>query len=276
MKFSRKYIFGKISTFFYCLAALLAILSTYAGVSTHGNGWAELFLFDIALAGVFALLGLVFGFFSDANNNTFITLMSKIKSIMVLPKFSFGKLSLKKRQLNINPKVCLYLYALYFFIALYWLLEEYCGFNNYIWSEIIIYCFIYPLILWGTIMIVAKYYKRNGCPLTSNANIVSSADEKIYYSFMWDFEEWAKDKIITIAPYYDFDKETFTKACYFTSKFGGRETVRFSEFIGELTPSQIFKQKEDLRIFRLSNGEYMLSTMNDKFESDGWSEAFDF
>ena len=93
---------------------------------------------------------------------------------------------------------------------------------------------------------------------------------------MWNFEDWAKDKFMTIAPFYDIDKEKIVRACYFVDKYGHRETVRFSDFIGELNPSQIFERKKELHIFQLSNQEYLLSTMNEHLVSDGLYEAFDF
>ena len=72
------------------------------------------------------------------------------------------------------------------------------------------------------------------------------------------------------------DKEKIVKACYFVSKSGERISVRFSDFIGELTPSQIFERKNELCVFLLSSKEYLLSTMNEHFDCVSLYEAFDF
>lgn len=51
--------------------------------------------------------------------------------------------------------------------------------------------------------------------------------------------------------------ETF-KSCVFTNPDGERCFVSFSSNLGELTPSQISAQKNDLQVVQLESGNYKL------------------
>lgn len=275
MDFSRKNILKKLSKLFYGLAAFFAITSSYAGVSSHGKGWAELFFFVIAIAGCCALIGFILDFFSETDRQSLLSLFENLKSKHFLPNDKkIPKFIILQKHIDINPKLFYYLYALYFFIVLACLLSEY----RFDWTKFIILDFIGPLVLWGVIVVLSKNnIKSNNGFLTNVKNEESSMPQvSIYYTMIWNFEDWAKDKFMTIAPFYDIDKEKIVRACYFVDKFGHRETVRFSDFIGELNPSQIFERKKELHIFQLSNREYLLSTMNEHLVSDGLYEAFDF
>ena len=276
MDFSRKNILKKLSNLFYGLAMLFAFTSSYAGVSSHGKGWVELFIFDIAISGCCVLIGFILDFFCETDRQSLLSLFVNLKSKLFLPNYKkIPNFIIHQKHKDINPKLLYYLYALYFFIVLACLLSDKYSFD---WTKFIILDFIGPLVLWGVIVVLSKNkIKSHNGFLTNVKNKESAMPQvSIYYTMMWNFEDWAKDKFMTIAPFYDIDKEKIVRACYFVDKYGHRETVRFSDFIGELNPSQIFERKKELHIFQLSNQEYLLSTMNEHLVSDGLYEAFDF
>ena len=274
MDFSRKNILNKLSDFFYGLAVLFAVTSSYAGVSSRGSDWIELFLFVMALAGVCALIGFILNLFSEFDKNKFSSYLNYLKRRFFLQSENYIKdVSIRKYFVKFNDKIFCYVYALYFFIVLACLLDD----RNLDWSRFIILDFIWPLVVWGVIKILTKKSEINKICIPQESNcILPTAQERIYYFAMWEFEIWTKDKFMMIAPFYDIDKEKIVKACYFVTKYGERETVRFSDFIGELTPSQIFERKNELYVFCLSSDEYLLSTKNDHFVPDPTFEAFDF
>ena len=274
MNFSRNNILNKLSKFFYGLAVLLAVTSSYAGVSSRGSDWIELFLFVMALAGVCALIGFILNLFSEFDKNKFSSYLNYLKRRFFLQSKNYIKdVSIRKYFVNFDNKIFCYVFALYFFIVLACLLDE----RDLDWSRFIILDFIWPLVVWGVIKILTKKAEINKiCILQESNCILPTAQEPIYYEIKWEFEDWTKDKFMIIAPFYDIDKEKIVKACYFVSKTGERVTVRFSDFIGELTPSQIFKRKNELYVFHLSSQEYLLSTMNEHFECNSLYEAFDF
>lgn len=274
MDFSRKNILNKLSDFFYGLAVLFAVTSSYAGVSSRGSDWIELFLFVMALAGVCALIGFILNLFREFDKNKFSSYLNFLKRRFFLQSENYIKdVSIRKYFVKFNDKIFCYVYALYFFIVLACLLNQ----NHFEWSRFIILDFIWPLVVWGVIKILTKKPEINKICIPQESNcILPTTQNPIHYTMKWDFEVWTKDKFMIIAPFYDIDKEKIVKACYFVTKYGERETVRFSDFIGELTPSQIFERKNELYVFLLSSKEYLLSTMNEHFESDSLYEAFDF
>ena len=216
----------------------------------------------------------IFNLFSELDKNKFSSCLNYMKKrLFFQSENSVKDISIRKYFVNFNYKIFCYIYALYFLIVLACLLNQ----RHFEWSQFIILDFICPLVVWGVIKVLTKKpeIKKICIPQGSNC-ILPTTQNPIYYTMKWDFEVWTKDKFMLIAPFYDIDKEKIVKACYFVSKSGERISVRFSDFIGELTPSQIFERKNELCVFLLSSKEYLLSTMNEHFDCVSLYEAFDF
>jgi len=59
------------------------------------------------------------------------------------------------------------------------------------------------------------------------------------------------------------------KSCIFTDSMGSRCFVSFSSSLGELTPSQISAQKNDLQVVQLESGNYKLC----KASNGAWQDV---
>lgn len=87
-----------------------------------------------------------------------------------------------------------------------------------------------------------------------------NANSKIDNSFIesWPLLEFAKSHgKMQVGTFHNEELNIYYKACIFTQN-GVRTYVSFSSDLGELTPQEIIKRKNQLKIAKLSNGDYIL------------------
>lgn len=282
MKISSKMILKKISSFFFGLAALLLAASSYAGVSSGGGGdWIELFAFVIFGAGMSALLGCIFYFISKDNAksifaNYLTVFASKLSRPIENQKNKIFVLMDKYRELSTFEK-SKYLYIFYSIVVL--IIQTiffYCDWTVAVPVYLMLVVVI-PLALYGIYNVVKNgKIPRYICSKPKGNVLAHTINNIVYFELKWDFSSWSKEKIMTIAPFYDIDKGRIVKACYFVDNHNIRTTVKFSDLIGELESGEIQMRKNELYVMRLSNSEYVLTIMDDCYKSDSLYEAFDF
>ena len=80
----------------------------------------------------------------------------------------------------------------------------------------------------------------------------------------WSLMTFAKEHgKMQVAPFCNKQTGEAFKSCVFTNSEGTRTFVRFSDNLGELTPKQISKQKEELRVVELDSHNYTLCKQGD-------------
>ena len=72
-----------------------------------------------------------------------------------------------------------------------------------------------------------------------------------------------------VAPFVNKETGETFNSCAFVSKEGAVTLVGFSNKLGELTPEQIAKQKDNLQVVQLESGSYKLC----KASTDAWEDV---
>lgn len=74
----------------------------------------------------------------------------------------------------------------------------------------------------------------------------------------WSLVSFAKGKKMQVGEFVNRDDGSHFKSCIFTDEDGEREFCSFSSNLGELTPKQIAKQKDELQVVLTETDHYIL------------------